>query len=99
MTKDEMKLKTIPFNLHIPNLDGDGIAYTVPIEVQAYTDGQCAGGIRIPFGQTAAEVVRMPHPNAWISKERRRGEIEAAVGRLQTAIGGALRGGPARPEG
>src|SRR6266849_3799718 len=38
MTVDKRKLKTIPFDLHIPNLDGDGIAFTIPIEVQAYTD-------------------------------------------------------------
>jgi DNA-binding transcriptional regulator YiaG len=38
MTTEKMKLKTIPFDVPIPNLDGDAIASTVRIEVQAFTD-------------------------------------------------------------
>jgi DNA-binding transcriptional regulator YiaG len=43
-----MKLKDITFDVHIPNLDGDGIACTVPIEVQAYTDPETGEDVLTP---------------------------------------------------
>lgn len=38
MTKNSLSLKKIPFDVHIPNLDGDGTAEIITIEAQAYAD-------------------------------------------------------------
>lgn len=61
MTKDQMKLKTIPFNVHIPNLDGDGIAYTVPIDVEAYTDPETGEDVLTPESMEEIEKVQARH--------------------------------------
>ena len=61
MTNDQMKLKKILFNVHIPNLDGDGIAYTVPIEVQACTDSETGEDVLTPESMELIEKTQARH--------------------------------------
>ena len=48
MTNEKMKIKTIPFDIHIPNLDGNGIAETVRVEVDAYFNPETGEDVLTP---------------------------------------------------
>ena len=54
-------LKTIPFNVQIPNLDGDAIAETIPIEVQAYTDPETGEEVLTPESLELIEKTQARH--------------------------------------
>jgi DNA-binding transcriptional regulator YiaG len=61
MTKEKMMLKKIPFDVHVPNFDGDGIAYTVTIEVQAYTDPETGVDLLTPESGQLIEKTQARH--------------------------------------
>jgi DNA-binding transcriptional regulator YiaG len=69
MTINEMKLKKVPFNVHIPNLDGDGIALTVPIEVQAYTDPETGEDVLTPESLELIEKTQARHMGLMSAEE------------------------------
>jgi uracil-DNA glycosylase len=45
--------------------------------------GRAGGAIRLEFGEGAAYVVRMPHPNAWMSEAARQREIGAGIAEIR----------------
>jgi putative zinc finger/helix-turn-helix YgiT family protein len=51
-------LKNSTFEVHIPNLDGDGIAEIVPIEVQSYIDPECGEEVLTPESLAKIEEVK-----------------------------------------
>ncbi|MEI6077886.1 MAG: helix-turn-helix domain-containing protein [Verrucomicrobiota bacterium] len=61
MTTENQKLKQIPFAVHIPNLDGDGIAQTVTIEVTAYADPETGEDILTPESLDLIEKTQARH--------------------------------------
>ena len=61
MTKGKMKLKMIPFDVHIPNLDGDGTAEIITIEVQAYTDPGTGEDVLSPESMHLIEKTQARH--------------------------------------
>jgi DNA-binding transcriptional regulator YiaG len=65
------KLKTITFDVHIPNLDGDGIAETIPIEVQAYTDPETGEDILTPESLELVEKTQARHMGLMTPEEIR----------------------------
>jgi len=54
-------LKTIPFDVQIPNFDGDGIAETIRIEVQAYTDEETGEDVLTPEAVELIETTQARH--------------------------------------
>ncbi len=56
-----MKLKTIPFDVHIPNLEGDGIAETIRIYVQAHTDPETGYDVLTPESLELIEKTQARH--------------------------------------
>ena len=54
-------LKRIPFDVYIPNLDGDGIAETIQIEVQAYTDPETGEDVLTPESLELIEKTQARH--------------------------------------
>jgi len=61
MKKESKSLKTIPFDVHIPNLDGDGIAQTIRIEVTAFTDPDSGEDILTPESLELIEKIQARH--------------------------------------
>jgi len=61
MTNEPMKLKKVHFDVHIPNLDGDGIAYTVPIEAEAYSDPETGEDVLTPEAVEEIEKIQARH--------------------------------------
>ena len=57
----ELKLKQIPFDVQIPNLDGDGIAQTIRIEVTAYADPESGEDILTPESLELIERTQARH--------------------------------------
>lgn len=54
-------LKTIPFDVQIPNLDGDAIAESIRIDVQAYTDPETGEDILTPESMELIEKTQARH--------------------------------------
>jgi len=69
MSIETMQLKTIPFDVHIPNLDGDGIAETIRIEVQAYTDPESGEDILTPESLDLIEKTQNRHMGLMSARE------------------------------
>jgi DNA-binding transcriptional regulator YiaG len=61
MTVEKEKLKKIPFDVHIPNLDGDGTAEIIPIEVQAYADPETGEDVLTPESLDLIERTQARH--------------------------------------
>ena len=61
MKTDTKTLKKVPFDVHIPNLDGDGIAQTIRIEVEAYTDPASGEDILTPESLVLIEKTQARH--------------------------------------
>lgn len=61
MTTDAMKLKPIPFDVHIPNLDGDNTAEIITIKVQAYTDPDTGEDVLTPESMDLIEKTQARH--------------------------------------
>jgi DNA-binding transcriptional regulator YiaG len=61
MKKESKSLKKIPFDVHIPNLDGDGIAQTIHIEVTAFTDPDSGEDILTPESLELIEKIQARH--------------------------------------
>ena len=59
MTKNT--LKTIPFDVQIPNLDGDAVAETIRIDVQAYTDPETDEDVLTPESLELVEKTQARH--------------------------------------
>jgi len=53
--------KTVPFQVHIPNLDRDGIADTVPVEVQVYLDPETGEEVLTQESLNLIEQTRARH--------------------------------------
>lgn len=69
MTKNT--LKTIPFDVQIPNLDGDAIAETIRIDVQAFTDPETGEDILTPESMELIEKTQARHMGLMGSEEIR----------------------------
>src|SRR5579883_1564225 len=48
--------------------------------------GRRGGEIRLMFDGATAEVVRMPHPNGWMSEAERREAMDVAVGKIRAVL-------------
>jgi DNA-binding transcriptional regulator YiaG len=64
-------LKTIPFDVQIPNFDGDGIAETITIEVQAYVDPESGEDILTPESLELIETTQARHMGLMSPEELR----------------------------
>jgi DNA-binding transcriptional regulator YiaG len=61
MTSEKMKIKKIPFDIHIPNLDGNGIAETVRVEVDAYFNPETGEDVLTPESLELIERTQARH--------------------------------------
>lgn len=62
-------LKTVSFDVHIPNLDGDGIAETIPIDVEVYTDPETEEDILTPESLELIEKTQARHMGLMSAEE------------------------------
>jgi hypothetical protein len=66
------------------------VVVCVGARVFRYFRGRYGGGggrIRIDFGQGVTDLVRMPHPNGWMSEAERQGEIAGAIAVIRRKLG------------
>src|SRR5260221_8448772 len=71
-------MKKIPFDVRIPNLDGDGIASTVTLEVEAYKDPETGEDVLTPQSVQLIEKIQARHMGLMSAEE-----IKALRKRLQ----------------
>jgi DNA-binding transcriptional regulator YiaG len=88
MTTDRMKLKTIPFDVHIPNLDGDGTAEIIKIEVQAYTDPETGEDVLAPESMELIEKTQARHMGLMAADEIK--ELRTRLGLSQDEMSNLL---------
>ena len=87
--KQEVKvLKKIPFDVQIPNLDGDGIAQTIRIEVEASTDPESGEEILTPESIDLIEKTQARHMGLMAAGEIK--ELRQRLGLSQEQMSGLL---------
>lgn len=88
MTSDGLKLKKIPFDVHIPSLDEEGISEIITIDVQVWTDPGTGEQVLTPESLDLIEKTQARHMGLMTAEEMK--ALRARLGLSQHEISDLL---------